>query len=88
MSGPFDPEKMPAWAERALRKAGDATGRYIRTEVGRDESGSSAIALGAGTFVAPLPRGWSFQPGEAYSGTLTTREGFDIAYHLDSYEDA
>lgn len=85
--GPFNPEKPPAWAKRALKQVVDAKGRFFHTTEAPEGAKSNAIALGAGTFVAPLPVGWTLNPGAAYTCRLTTREGFDIAYRLDSYDD-
>jgi hypothetical protein len=45
------------------------------------------ISLGHGTFVAPLPAGWSLHPAQPFTGRIRPREGYAIDYRLDSYED-
>ena len=46
------------------------------------------ITLGAGTFVAPLPVGWSIRLERPYEGRIRPKEGYDIHYRIDSHEDA
>lgn len=77
----FDPRNPPAWVRqlmsRAHRKHGGA-------EIG---AGGDMIGLGHGTFVAPMPAGWSLQATRPFSGRIRPREGYTIEYRLDSYED-
>lgn len=54
-----------------------------------DESGgSNMISLGFGTYIAPLPVGWTLEPGPPLTGDLVWPRGERLAYSLDCYEDA
>ena len=81
----FDPRNPPAWVRqlmsRANRRQGGDDGR------GGEEQGGRMISLGQDTFAAPLPAGWSLEPGRPFSGRIRPREGYAIDYRLDSYED-
>lgn len=87
--GGFDRDNPPAWIERVLERAAGRESEHVRFEDRREgEGGHNAIALGVGTFVAPMPVGWSLHPERPYEGRIRTKEGFDIRYRIDSHEDA
>ena len=74
----FDPKNPPAWVRRMLERAADAKGVHFRAERREGDGGSAAISLGHGTFVAPLPVGWSLHPAGVCDGRLRVMEGYDI----------
>lgn len=82
----FDPRNPPSWVRqlmaRAVRQPGGGPGR-------RDdgEGSENLISLALGTFVAPLPAGWSLHPAAPFTGRIRTVDGFQLEYRLDSYED-
>lgn len=75
----FDPRNPPAWVRQLMSRAS--------RKHGSGETGGEMIGLGLGTFVAPMPAGWSLQPQRPFSGRIRPREGYTIEYRLDSYED-
>ena len=83
----IDPRNPPGWIQQLLRRAAAAKGEsfHAKVEPAEDVGGSPAIALGVGTFVAPLPVGWSLHPGRPYEGYLRIKEGYDIYYRIDSH---
>lgn len=46
------------------------------------------ISLGFGTYVAPLPLDWLFEPGLPLQGRLVWPRGERLAYSVECYEDA
>lgn len=86
---PFDPNKPARWIRRLMDRAADARGVYSSAKPrGAGESGKNALSLGLGTFIAPLPHGWSLHPVRSFEGRIRVKEGFDLLYRIDSYEDA
>jgi len=85
---PFDPKNPPDWVKRMLERAATAKGAHFHAELNEGQDGSAAISLGAGTYVAPLPVGWSLHPARPYEGRLRIKEGYDVSYRIESYEDA
>jgi len=83
----FDPKNPPEWVRRMLARAADFKGAHTWAEHREGDGGSPAISLGGGVFVAPLPVGWTLHPARVCEGRLRVKEGYDIAYRLDSYED-
>lgn len=91
----FDPRSPPAWVRRLMARAHRPHGRDGHDDAAGDGGASSdsdrdgdLISLGQGTFVAPLPAGWSLHPARAFTGRIRPREGYFIDYRIDSYEDA
>ena len=80
---PFDPKHPPAWVKRMLDAAAKADGEHFWAEAREGDGGSSIISLGHGTFVAPLPVGWSLHPARVCEGHMRVKEGYDVAYRLD-----
>lgn len=80
----FDPRNPPAWVRQLMSRAS-------RKHGGAGDGGAGAesrvISLGHGTFVAPLPAGWSLHPARPFGGRLRVREGYSLDYRLDSFED-
>lgn len=84
----FDPSKPARWVTRLFDRAAKMRGEYSRSETrGLGDDSANAIALGLGTFVAPLPEGWSLHPTRPFEGRIRVKEGFDLQYRIDSYED-
>lgn len=88
--GGFDRDNPPAWVKRLIDRWGGAEGAYFHVEARKAEGagGTNVMALGVGTFVAPLPFGWSLHPEHPYEGRIRVKEGYDIRYRIDSHEDA
>jgi hypothetical protein len=78
----FDPRNPPAWVRQLMSRASRRRGAE-----GGDGLDGRMISLGLGTFVAPLPAGWTLQPARPFSGRLRPREGYAVDYRLDVYED-
>jgi hypothetical protein len=83
----FDPRNPPAWVRQLMSRAHRKHGGGGDFGRGGDGSESRVIGLGHGTFVAPMPAGWSLQAERPFAGRLRPREGYAIEYRLDSYED-
>jgi hypothetical protein len=83
----FDRNNPPAWVHRLAERWGSVEGRHVWAEEGQRD-GPNAISLGFGTFIVPLPRGWSMHPERPCEGRLRAREGYEIRYRIDCYEDA
>lgn len=85
----IDPTNAPAWIRRMLEEAMRADGAHIRAEVraAPGNGGATIIALGEGTFAAPLPEAWSYHPASLFDGRLRIKEGYDVHYRIDSHED-
>ena len=81
----FDPRNPPAWVRRLMSRAHRPHGRDGHEDAAGD---GDLVGLGHGTFVAPLPAGWSLHPARPFTGRIRPREGYFIDYRLDSYEDA
>lgn len=73
----FDPRNPPAWVRQLMSRANKRHGA----------DAGDMVSLGHGTFVAPLPAGWTLQPGRPFGGRIRPREGYAIDYRLDCYED-
>lgn len=73
----FDPRNPPAWVRQLMSRANRRHGA----------DAGDMVSLGRGTFVAPLPAGWTLHPGRPFGGRIRPREGYAIDYRLDSYED-
>jgi hypothetical protein len=73
----FDPRNPPAWVRQLMSRANRRQGA----------DGGELVSLGQGTFVAPLPAGWTLHPGRPFAGRIRPREGYTIEYRLDCYED-
>ncbi len=88
--GGIDPDNPPDWIRRMIESAAGAQGQHFHVEVRKAErdGGAGIMALGAGTFAAPLPDDWLLHPGPPYTGRIRVKEGYDIHYRIDSYEDA
>ncbi len=85
---PFDPDKPARWVKRLFERAAKTRGSFSRSEpTPPGDRQHNAIALGLGTFAAPLPHGWSLHPVRPFEGRIRVKEGFDIQYRIDSYED-
>jgi hypothetical protein len=89
-TGKIDPRNPPQWIKAMIERAAGTDGLHVRVEARRTAGAGSAriVALGAGTFAAPLPEGWSFHRGPPYEGRIRPNEGYDIHFCIDSHEDA
>jgi hypothetical protein len=89
--GDFDPRNPPAWVRRLMSRAQRAPRREPGAAGPRGDREHAAdrdfVGLGHGTFVAPLPAGWTLHPGRPFQGRIRARDGYVIEYRLDSYED-
>ena len=78
--GDFDPRNPPAWVRRLMSRAQRAPGREPGAGGARGdrEHGSDRdfVSLGHGTFVAPLPAGWTLHPGRPFQGRIRARDGW------------
>jgi hypothetical protein len=89
-TGKIDPRNPPHWIKALIQNAAGADGLHLRAEARRTDGagGATIVVLGAGTFAAPLPVGWSFHRGRPYEGRIRPKEGYDIHFRIDSHEDA
>ncbi len=86
---PFDPKNPPRWVKRMLQRAARTRGEQPWAEARRDGTNrrQKAMSLGIGTFVAPLPEGWSLRSHRPFEGRIVSRDGFEFHYRIESYED-
>jgi hypothetical protein len=82
----FDPRNPPAWVRRLISRAHRSGGGDAAASGG--QAGGDIVSLGHGTFVAPMPEGWTLHPEQPFAGRIRPSEGYPIEYRLDSYEDA
>lgn len=57
---------------------------WVENKRGQD----NMISLGFGAYFAPLPVGWTLEPGPPLTGDVVWPRGERLAYSLDCYEDA
>lgn len=91
-TGKIDPRDPPPWIKRMIETAVTTADSLLHTraEVRKTPGagGARIVVLGAGTFAAPLPVGWSFHRERPYEGRIRPKEGYDIHFRIDSHEDA